>query len=100
MAFLAGAASPCRAQNPSTPEPDKRTQYPPLMRNGFFGISFGAMGVGFDDTHLQPGFTAGEIRVPPAAFSVTLLGHQFNPYVSAEMTYTRPMKWATFDHIA
>ena len=69
------------------------------MRNGFFGLSLGAMDVPFTDTHLQPGFRAGEIRTPPAAFQITLLGHQFNPYISADMTYTRPMKWANFDNI-
>ena len=98
-AVFACSAVPCRAQQPPAAEPDTRTQFPPLLRDGFFGISLGAMDSPFSASQLSPGFRAADIRTPGPAFQITLLGKQFNQYFSGEMTYTRPVQWVRYDSI-
>jgi hypothetical protein len=97
VAIVAAVAQPCRAQ--AAPEPDTRTQYPPLLANGFFGLNLGAIDVPLTAAQLQPGFRAASIRTPRPALQITLFGREFNRYLSGEMNYTRSMEWATYDNI-
>jgi len=99
LALLAVSAPRCLAQASPASAPDTRTQYPPLLVNGFFGLSVGAIGVPFTASQLRPGYHAEAIRTPHSAFQITLLGRQFNRYVSGEMNYTRPMRWANYDNV-
>src|SRR5207253_2057218 len=90
---------PCRAQNAPPDPSDTRTQYPPLLRNGYFGLGVGVVNTPFTASQLQPGFSASQVQTPGFGASVVLLGHQFGQYVAAEMGYSRPFKWASFDNL-
>ena len=99
VVLTAVSAQPCRAQALSTADADTRTQYPPLLANGYFGLGVGAIDVPFTASQLQPGYQAFAIRTPHPAFQITLLGRQFNRYFSGEMNYTRPVRWARYDNV-
>jgi hypothetical protein len=95
---IALSAAPSAAQNPP-PAPDTRGQFPWLLENGYLGVSLGMIDTAFTASQLQPGFRAGTIAAPRAGFQIALFGKQFNRYFAAEMNYTRPVRWASFEHI-
>lgn len=78
---------------------DNRTQYPPFLANSFFSVNLGYIHTPFTGAELEPGFTAGSIRVPPVALRVVLLGHQFNKYLSAQVSYMRPVQYSVFSNV-
>ena len=95
---IALSAAPSAAQNPPA-APDTRGQFPWLLENGYLGVSLGMIDTAFTESQLQPGFRAGTIAAPRAGFQIVLFGKQFNRYFAAEMNYTRPVRWASFEHI-
>jgi len=76
----------------------KRTQYPPVLRNSYFGVNIGYIGYNFSQQQLQPGYTAASIHIPHTAVQI-VLGHQFNKYISAELTYSRPVGFVEYQNI-
>ncbi len=48
---------------------------------------------------MEPGFTMESVKVPHAAVRLVLFGHEFNKYLSAQITYMRPVMWAEYDYI-
>jgi opacity protein-like surface antigen len=48
---------------------------------------------------MQPGFKASSVRVPHLAVRVLLLGHEFNKYVSAQISYMRPVEWVKYQNV-
>lgn len=95
-------ATPLHAQAPSdqgsqpTAAPDTRTQYGPLLTNSFVGVTVGAIDYAFTGVQLQPGFQAASVEIPRATVRVTLFGHQFNKYLSAQATYMRPVQYVSY----
>lgn len=96
MMIMCAHARPSAAQEASA---DTRSQYPPLMANGFFGVSFGAIDTPFTASQLAPGSRAAAVRTPSPAFKIVLMGHQFNRYLSAEVDYERAVHWLSYDDV-
>lgn len=85
---------------PASAQPgEKRIQYPWGLKNSFFGVSMGYVNYPFSSAQLEPGFTVQTINVPHIAPRIVLYGHQFNKYLSAQITYMRPVDWATYYNI-
>lgn len=76
-----------------------RTQYPPGLSNSYTGVNIGAINYAFSNAQLEPGFTAQSVKVPHTAVRITLLGHQFNKYLSAQISYMRPVGWVEYKKI-
>ena len=98
-ALLVICVGSCWAQN-GTPDPsDTRTQYPPLLANSYFGLGVAMIDTPFTARQLQPGFSATQIDTPAAGVSVALFGHRFGQYFAAEVDYSRPLRWASFNNL-
>lgn len=76
-----------------------RVQYSPAMKNTFFGVNIGSINYPFSGKQLQPGNTVGSVKVPHTAVRLVLVGHEFNKYVSAQITYMRPVKWVEYRNV-
>jgi hypothetical protein len=59
-------------------------------------VNIGSINYDFTNASLEPGHTAGAISVPHPAVRIILFGHQFNPYLSAQISYMRPVNWVEY----
>lgn len=78
---------------------EKRIQYPGALKNSYFGINIGYINYPFSSVQLEAGYTVEKITVPYIAPRITLFGHQFNKYLSAQITYIRPVDWVRYYNI-
>ncbi|MDZ4808961.1 MAG: acyloxyacyl hydrolase [Bacteroidota bacterium] len=78
---------------------EKRIQYPWGLKNAYFGLSMGYINYPFSSSQLEPGFTVQSVTVPHIAPRITLFGYQFNKYLSAQITYMRPVDWVIYKNI-
>ena len=74
---------------------DNRAQYPGILANSYFSVNVGFVGYSFSQKQLEPGYTADAIQIPHAALRI-LFGHQFNPYLSAQLSYMRPFAFVEY----
>ena len=72
---------------------EKRIQYPWGLKNSYFGINIGYINYPFSSAQLEPGYSVEKVTIPHIAPRITLFGHQFNKYLSAQITYMRPVDW-------
>jgi Lipid A 3-O-deacylase (PagL)/OmpA-like transmembrane domain len=77
---------------------DKRTQYPPFLANSYFSINIGYISYAFSMRQLEPGYTAESVHIPHTAVRV-LFGHRFNKYLSAQISYMRPVDWVEYKNV-
>lgn len=78
---------------------DKRIQYPWGLKNSYFGFNIGYINYPFSSAQLEPGFTVQSINIPHIAPRLILYGHQFNKYLSAQISYMRPVDWVSYYNI-
>jgi len=79
--------------------PDTRTQYPSFLINSYFSVDLGYIEYAFSDRQLESGFHAGSIAIPHVAARVALFGHEFGRYLSAQLTYMRPVRYVMYTDI-
>jgi hypothetical protein len=78
---------------------DSRAQYPRILFNSYFGLNVGYIDYQFRDTRMESGFGVQEILVPHLAVQALLFGHEFSPYVSAQVSYMRPVQWVQYQNV-
>jgi hypothetical protein len=78
---------------------DKRLQYPAALSNSFSGVSIGYINYPFTQQQLEPGYHAASVHVPHTAVRIVLFGHEFNKWLSAQITYMRPVDWVKYKNI-
>ena len=79
---------------------DNRTQLPGLLSgNTYFDATVGYINYHFTNSHLAAGYRATSIRVPHAGVRLILYGYRFNKFLSAQVTYLRPVLWMQFQNI-
>jgi opacity protein-like surface antigen len=78
---------------------DRRTQYPAFLTHSYFAVSLGSIHYGFSRRQLQAGFQAAAVEVPHPAARVTLFGHEFNRFLSAQVTYMRPVLYVSYRNV-
>ena len=78
---------------------EKRIQYPPGLKNAYFGVNLGYINYPFSSEQLQPGFIAESITIPHIAPRLILYGHEFNKHLSAQISYMRPVGWVIYKNI-
>lgn len=77
---------------------DNRTQYPKVLANSYFGVNFGYMDYNFNNSQLQPGYTAENIKIPHLGIRV-IIGYSFMENLSAQISYMRPIEWVEYHKI-
>ncbi|MEI9943864.1 MAG: acyloxyacyl hydrolase [Chitinophagaceae bacterium] len=78
---------------------DTRTQYAPILTNSYIGVNIGSINYAFSSAKLEPGFNVESIDIPRTAVRIILFGHQFNKYLSAQVSYMRPVNWVQYKSI-
>ena len=78
---------------------DTRTQYPVGLKNAYFGVNIGYINYPFSMAQLEPGFTADGVSVPHTAVRIVLYGCPINKYLSARITYMRPVNWVQYKNV-
>ena len=79
---------------------DTRVQYPTFLSKAYFGVNVGYINYPFSNAHLETGYSAQEVTIPHIAARITLLGYRFNKYLSAQITYMRPVEWVTYKNVS
>ena len=51
----------------------------------------------FSNKQLAPGFRVESVDTPHVAARVVLFGHRFHEYLSAQLSYTRPVEWVRYE---
>jgi hypothetical protein len=100
LLLLAYGWAPARAQQATRP-PDAQPatppdRYPVWLANSYFAFNVGWLGQSFTTRQLEPGFQASSIDTPRVAARVILFGHEFTPYLAAQLTYMRPVKFVEY----
>jgi len=82
----------------STIAQDDRSQLPLALRNAYFGVSVGSINYDFDASQFQApvGYRFNSVTVNHAAVRLVLYGYEFNKYLSAQLTYMRPVSWVFY----
>lgn len=78
---------------------DTRTQYPPGLKNAFFGVNIGYINYPFSQEQLEPGFQSSSVSVPHIAVKMLLYGCAITPHLSAKITYMRPVNWVQYRNV-
>jgi hypothetical protein len=79
--------------------PYQRTQYPLLLSDSYVSVSVGYITYPFSNLNLEAGYKADVISIPHVGVRLVLFGHQFNKYLSAQITYMRPVLWVNYKNI-
>ena len=78
---------------------DKRSQYAGILSNSFAGVNVGYINYPFSRIQMEPGYQAESIHIPHTAVKIILFGHQFNKWLSAQITYMRPVDWVEYKNV-
>lgn len=78
---------------------DKRVQYPFLLSGSYFGVSIGYINYPFSPLHMEPGYHAESVQIPHTGVRIILFGHQINKYLSAQISYMRPVDWVLYKNV-
>jgi hypothetical protein len=89
------AVTPAAAQGDRS---EDRTEYPAWLARAVFDFSVGEIRYPFSSRHLEEGFDAESVATPKLAARLTL-GHRFNDYLSAHLTYMRPARWVRYRNV-
>jgi len=77
---------------------DERANLPAVLKNSYYEINFGYIDYPFGQESLEPGYTMESVKVPRPAIRLVLYGHEFNKYLSAQITYMRPVLWVEYTY--
>lgn len=75
---------------------DYRYQYPGFLARAYFGVNIGYINYPFSNQHLETGYSAASVKIPKLGVKITLLGYRMNQYLSAQITYMRPVDWVQY----
>jgi hypothetical protein len=78
---------------------DNQAQYPLFFKNSYYSISPGYIYYPFSNRQLEPGFSAERIDIPNISARLVLYGREFNKYLSAQITYMRPVWWVSYHNL-
>ncbi|MCX6325572.1 MAG: acyloxyacyl hydrolase [Bacteroidia bacterium] len=77
---------------------DERAQMPPALCNSYFEVNIGSINYPFDEKQLEDGYTFQSVTVPHTAVRLVLCGYEFNKYLSAQISYMRPVLWVQYTY--
>lgn len=75
---------------------DDRAQIPALLQKSYFEVNLGYINYPFGAQQMEPGYLLKDVTVPHMAVRLVLWGYNFNDYLSAQITYMRPVVWVKY----
>ena len=78
---------------------DTRTQYPPFLTNLYFEINIGYINYPFTSLHMETGYEVDNIEIPHTAVRIIPFGYNFNKFLSAQISYMRPVLWVRYNNV-
>ena len=78
---------------------DTRTQYPQGLKNAYFGVNIGYINYPFSAAQLEPGYHVESVSVPHTAVRIVLYGYPINKFLSARISYMRPVNWVQYRNV-
>jgi hypothetical protein len=70
-----------------------------FLSNSYVGLQVGYIDYAFSNAQLQPGFQAQTVQVPHLAARVVLFGHEFNKYVSGQVSELIPAHGVDYQNV-
>ncbi|MFT3753424.1 MAG: acyloxyacyl hydrolase [Paludibacter sp.] len=80
---------------------DSRAQLPLALRNAYTEVNVGYINYPFSASQFAtnvPGYNFQSVEVPHAAVRLVLYGYEFNKYLSAQLSYMRPVAWVHYSY--
>lgn len=78
----------------------ERTQLPFFLSNHtYFEANFSYVNYHFTNQQMEKGYTAESIHIPHAGVRLILYGYRFNKYLSAQLSYMRPVLWVKYRNV-
>ncbi len=79
---------------------DERFQLPPLLQKSYFEVNVGSINYNFTQSQLEslPDYEFQSVDVPHTAVRLVLFGYKFNNYLSAQISYMRPVSWVNYKY--
>ena len=77
---------------------DERSQIPPILQKSYFEVNLGYINYPFGAEQLETGYELVDVQVPHVAVRLVLWGYDFNDYLSAQLTYMRPVAWVKYKY--
>jgi len=80
---------------------DERFQLPTLLQKAYFEVNVGAINYNFTQSQLEslPDYEFQSVEVPHTAVRLVLFGYKFNNYLSAQISYMRPVSWVNYKYV-
>ncbi|MGD0582567.1 MAG: acyloxyacyl hydrolase [Bacteroidales bacterium] len=75
-----------------------RAQIPPILADSYFEVNIGYIQYPFGAGSLEIGYTLQSVKIPHTAVRIILFGHEFNRYLSAQVSYMRPVLWVKYTY--
>ncbi|MFZ9388017.1 MAG: acyloxyacyl hydrolase [Chitinophagaceae bacterium] len=69
------------------------------MRNAYFGVNIGYINYPFSSAQLERGYSVESVSVPHTAVRIVLYGCPINQFLSARITYMRPVNWVEYRNV-
>jgi len=91
-ATAAQSAAPASAQN-------QQVRTSRFLSNSYIGVQVGRIGYAFSNAQLLPGFQAQSIQIGHSAVRFVLFGHEFNKYLSGQISEMIPLHSVTYKNI-
>jgi len=78
---------------------DKRTQLPGFLARTSLTLRIGYINYPFNQSQLEPGFSASSIDIPHVAVSLAALCYRFSRNTEFRLTYMRPVNWVQYKNV-
>jgi len=78
---------------------NKRYQIPNILQKSYFEVTVGSINYPFSYKQLQPGFQLESVKINRPSIRLVLFGYEFNKYLSAQLTYMRPVLWVKYNYL-
>lgn len=76
-----------------------RTKYPGFLKNSYFNFNFGYINFPFSSKQLEPGYNVESITNHHFGMRLIFFGHQFNKYLSGQVSYMKPLQYVIYNNI-
>ena len=79
---------------------DDRYQLPVSLQKSYFEVNVGAIDYNFSESQFEllPDYDFQSVEVPHTAVRLVLFGYKFNKYLSAQISYMRPVYWVNYEY--
>ncbi len=77
---------------------DDRSQLPHFLQKTYFELTIGYINYPFSEKQLEQGYSLHSVSINHMAVKLVLFGYRFNDYLSAQITYMRPVLWVNYKY--